>query len=66
METDSLQTDHDLMDKDPCENPDLYEIPIYSFPVSLPALKMSMLTAVLIAKQEKHHCIASFVFILYI
>lgn len=64
MGTDSLQTDSDLVDKDPFENHDLYDIPICPSPVSLPALKMSVLTAVLIAEQEKHHCVSSLVFIL--
>lgn len=64
MGTDSLQTDSDWMDKDPSGNHDLYDILICPSPVSLPALKMSILTAVLIAEQEKHHCITSFVFTL--
>lgn len=64
MGTDSLQTDRDLMDKDPFENHDLYNRPICPSLVSLPALKMSILTAVVIAAWEKHHYITSFLFIL--
>lgn len=64
MMTASLQTDRDLMDKDSFENHDLYDRPICLSLVSLPPLEMSILTAVVIAEWEKHHCITSFVFIL--
>jgi len=64
MGTDILQTDSNLIDKNTLENHDLYDITTCPSPVRLPALKMSILTAALTAEQEKHHCIASLVFIL--